>query len=558
MTTRLKGASREGSSRKAILLAFLLYFAVAVALQWVGGAYGSEFGEHADEPAHYITGLMVRDYIGSLASLDFTSPIEYAKRYYEHYPKVGLGHWPPGFYVVQAAWTLVFSPHRASLMLLLAAMAALLATLTFTVARREFPAPIAVTAGLMVAAHPLVQAFTREMMAELMTATTVFLAVVCYAWYLDSEKGRYSMAFGFFAALAALTKGTGFMLAGIPPLCVLLTRRFRFLLKPSYWAAALVVLALAGPWYYLAPGATHESAVPTSGMVRSPQNLGSSWYDAFIVFAGVGLVPFIGIGLADRVLVPMVRRRSVGGIWAASAAAIVCMVMMRALVTPARPPRHLLNMLPPVFLFAIAGLVCVFSLKPLRRLAPKLAVAAIVLILAVLFFVDYRHLRPKEYVGFEPVALEILKDPRLSQSVALVSSDPSGEGMFISEMAMNEPRRPGHIVLRGSKILSSATWFGWNARLLFNTPEELNQFLADVPVGLVVFDTDPPRPPLHHILLEQVLKGNPQQWQLAGRFPQRRGSGDRRGGIELYRLVDHEGKPARNVPSQLRKDFTGD
>ena len=43
---------RSGFLRKfwsATLLAFLVYLLVAVFFQWIGGAYTSELGEHADE-----------------------------------------------------------------------------------------------------------------------------------------------------------------------------------------------------------------------------------------------------------------------------------------------------------------------------------------------------------------------------------------------------------------------------------------------------------------------------------------------------------------------------
>jgi hypothetical protein len=45
-----------------------VFLAVAVAFQWLGGVYQSEFGGHPDEPAHYVTGLFVRDAIATVAA----------------------------------------------------------------------------------------------------------------------------------------------------------------------------------------------------------------------------------------------------------------------------------------------------------------------------------------------------------------------------------------------------------------------------------------------------------------------------------------------------------
>ena len=52
-----------------------------------------------------MTGLMVRDYIAAGFP---DSPFRFAENYYLHYPKVAIGHWPPVFYSIQAAWMLIF------------------------------------------------------------------------------------------------------------------------------------------------------------------------------------------------------------------------------------------------------------------------------------------------------------------------------------------------------------------------------------------------------------------------------------------------------------------
>src|SRR6202035_5156727 len=60
---------------------------LAALLQWKAGAYTVELSGNPDESAHYITGLMIRDYI---ASGHVTSPMTYAEQYYAHYPKIAF------------------------------------------------------------------------------------------------------------------------------------------------------------------------------------------------------------------------------------------------------------------------------------------------------------------------------------------------------------------------------------------------------------------------------------------------------------------------------------
>ena len=80
---------------------FTLFLVLTTVLQWSNGAFYSEFAGDADEPSHYVTGLMVRDYLAQLAP---APPMEYAEAYYIHYPRVAMGHWPPMFYAVEGVW----------------------------------------------------------------------------------------------------------------------------------------------------------------------------------------------------------------------------------------------------------------------------------------------------------------------------------------------------------------------------------------------------------------------------------------------------------------------
>ena len=96
---------RSWGSMRPPLLLLLLYFSITVLLQWASGTYHSDFGGYPDEPGHYVTGLMVRDYIAAGFP---DSPSRFAENYYLHYPKVAIGHWPPVFYSIQAAWMLIF------------------------------------------------------------------------------------------------------------------------------------------------------------------------------------------------------------------------------------------------------------------------------------------------------------------------------------------------------------------------------------------------------------------------------------------------------------------
>ena len=147
----------------------------------------SELGAHPDEAAHFVTGLMVRDY---LASGFHESPLRYADEYYRHYPKIGLGVWPPFFYLVQAVWTLVFPAGVATVLRLMIALGLALALVTGGWLWREFGWVEAVTGAVLLMALPLVQQYSNMVMAEMLSALLMFGAAGYFARYLEGEEWR--------------------------------------------------------------------------------------------------------------------------------------------------------------------------------------------------------------------------------------------------------------------------------------------------------------------------------------------------------------------------------
>ena len=81
--------------------AFLLFFVVTLFLQYESGAFHSEFAGYPDESAHYVTGLMVRDY---LAGFHYSEPRKFAEDYYGRFPKVAFGLWPPLLSLLESCW----------------------------------------------------------------------------------------------------------------------------------------------------------------------------------------------------------------------------------------------------------------------------------------------------------------------------------------------------------------------------------------------------------------------------------------------------------------------
>ena len=521
-------------TRRTAILLFFFYFGAAVLLQWRGNAFSAEFGETEDEAAHYVTGLMVRDYIAQ----GFPGPpLAYARNYYVHYPKVALGHWPPVFYIVQAFWTLLVPSCHVTLMLLMAGIAALLATILCISLQTEFARFWGVSLGLIFLSLPIVEQYSRDVMAEMLVALLVFLAVLSYGRYLDTERWQSGVWFGIWFGIALLTKGSAIQLALVPPVAVLLTRRIHLITRLSFWVPALAVGAIAGPWYYLVPGAQHETVARFGGVAFHGQRLGGSLTDWAIM---LGLVlsfgVLVGLGLS-------LRQRLRQGKWAAALAALAGAYIARLLIG-AFEGHHLLVNLPVLMMFvAVAGdWAWRWTLWNVRiRLATGVAS------LAALFAINLFSTAPKRHYGYTEVARSLLKAPEFKKSAVLVCSGVDGEGMLISEIAMNESR-PGHIILRGSKMLASSDWMSWEYRPRFIDPDQMMNYLESIPAGVVVMDEAGVRPP-HCQLLADGLKKHASQWELVAPV----GAAN----VHVYRLIGQENRPPGRIQIPMRSGLYG-
>jgi len=154
--------TRPAFGRMAIAL--LAFYALAIAIEAWNGAYSSEFGRYSDEGMHYVTGLMIRDFFTSPAA--WPHPMAFAKAYYAHFPKVGLGNWPPIFPLLQALWSLPFGVARPVMLLEVQLFVALTALLVYRQLAPRLGTGFAWLAGALLIASPLTQYVASMVMAE--------------------------------------------------------------------------------------------------------------------------------------------------------------------------------------------------------------------------------------------------------------------------------------------------------------------------------------------------------------------------------------------------------
>jgi hypothetical protein len=505
-------------------------FSAAMILQSLNGAVNSEYGGHPDEPAHYVTGLMIRDYIATALG---KHPMVFAEDYYDHYPKVALGNWPPMFYVMQAAWALPLGTSRDSIIAFMGILTALLAWLIYRALRNEFGQGLAFGAAVLFLLLPLVQEHSASIMTEIPITLFVMLATLAFGRFLDHERPMDAILFGLFAALGILTKGSALSLALAVPLAVAFTRRFHLLTKAAFWLPVPIVLVLAGPW-------TFKFREQAKAGWEFPQpcweftSKALSYYPAKLILSvGATLFVLAMFGLLTRTTV-MKRHEPGSGKWAMAAAVLFSVVLAHFVIPCGYEPRHLIPALPALVMFIVAGSEALVPAAAPRMTVGKARTLVDGLALAA-FFAGTFKVYQKGTFGLSPAAA-MASEKAGEPGRFLISSDATGEGIFIAEVAMLE-KRPGSTVRRASKVLASSSWSGAGYQAKFERDEDLIAALEKDGIHVVVTDDSMPanKRVKHHDQLIRALDGAPEKFELRGKLPMERGGVRHEDAIRIYR-----------------------
>src|SRR4029077_7855526 len=103
-------------------------------------------------------------------------------------------------------------------------------------------------AGVLLVCVPLVQSFSGVLMADMLVALLSIWAVLTWARYMETPSWRLAVVFAFFSAATILTKGNGFALALVPPVAIVMCRRWDLMKRPSLYGLAILILVASAPW----------------------------------------------------------------------------------------------------------------------------------------------------------------------------------------------------------------------------------------------------------------------------------------------------------------------
>jgi hypothetical protein len=513
---------------------FLVYFGFTVTMLYVSGAFHSGFDHHADEPAHFVTGLMLRDYVAQGFP---TTPMAFATDFYLHYPQVAFGHWPPVFYVLQAGWTLLFPPNHASLLFLMALLTCGTACILCQTAARHFSRTLAILAGLTYIALPLTQEYTSEIMIEMPLALFGFIAALAMVAVLERSTWRSAVWFGLAASVVILTKSSGWSLPLTAIIALVLSRKWKSNTIARFILSGGIVVVLCVPFYIwtrrMAFAGTEGKPMTVSHMAESLVRLIGLLPDAL----GIVLLLLAVGGIFWKVIL-LLRKAPLQPFWAVMASYVVSVIVFHAIAPTIAETRKLVMAIPVLVLFSFAALDWLAQ----KRLWMANGVA---LAMFVFFTVQTFYAAPQPADAFAEPAQTLLSHSEPGHELTLISSShPGGEGAFIADVAQREPR-PVRILLRATKLLSSSTWNGLNYTLRYTSPEAVRAAMEDLPVRMVAVDTSPGTSYPHHDLLLRTLHQYASDWQLIY------SNQNVREQIEIYRLT----KNITNAPGKIQIDL---
>ncbi len=501
----------------------------------------------SDPPAHFVSGVLVYDYLWTAFG---SNPLHFAESFYVRYPKVAIGHWPPVYYAVQAVWYGLFGTSPGVARALSAAVAAALAGLLFLRLRRGPSVSLAFAAAWAFLALPWVQRTALEVMSDLLTGLFTFLALLAFADLLDGRGKRAGGRFLVWSALAVLTKGTAVALGPFVLAAPLLAGRARCYRAPWYWGGGLGLAAI-GALFFLGAQVAGLAYPVTLGSLLRQMMSGKIAGAAVVAWWGSAPWPVFTLALVGFLDAAWARWRNRDQAPCTTDALVAAAFVFAQggfllLSNLTHEPRAFLPSLAPLVVLAVRAVAALGRFLPVR-------VAATASVLALSLAVVSGGRTPLNRVDGYATAAAAIPYPD-SGTLIVIGSDPPGEGAFIVERLVHDDRRAG-VVLRGTSLLAESDWMGTRSTLRFESPGQVRDWLLAQPVSHVVIDDSAKLGPDLQLLKDAVAGGT--DFRLAGRYPVTDRLGVRQGELWIYENPAAAGRHPTMVRVRLGLDRSG-
>jgi len=506
---RLQGAA-------AVVALSALFLLLCLLVQHSTGAWNAAFTAYPDEPSHFISSVMIHDYFVSGMT---TSPMSFARNYYNHYPFFAVGYWPPFYYLVTALSFLILGVGRAQALFVSALAAAGSASLLVILLRKRCGLVVAACSGFMFLSLPEVQHWFTAVMTDEMVVFFCLAAGVRLLIYLDRPTSFNAIFCGVCCACAVLTKYSGAYICVVPVAACILLRRFDVMKKPSFAVLYATFALVAGPWIL----ATMKGiAVGLPAVQNDPiaSRVASSLRFTLGVFP-LPLMIFVLLGIVLLLVFPAAQP-------ATSRADLVILALLclgsfsLLIVSPVEPePRYFLGVAAALLALSLGGWAAATN-----RTHSEPILSALAVVLTIAFMATHLGVYPRP--ADSPISSMVragTANPAWAGKRIVVASDL--EGPMIAEFAIQDHARPGYVLLRPSKLFSDEDWFGKHYVSRYDSVQKLAaSFSGTNPADLIVWHSRPSFAlKTHERLMDQMLSGGSLSWRKSLSLPASGGDG---------------------------------
>jgi hypothetical protein len=502
-----KSAPRARMKRDALWwLAAVLAVAVLVAAgQWRYGAWSAGYGAYPDEPAHFVGGLMVHDFL--LSGTHY--PLTFAKNYYLFQPYFAIGYWPPLFYLMEGGWMLVAGYSRTSMMILSGGLTAMLALLLFGAARRWMNAGMALAITGLFLAIPSVRWSSSVVMTDICVALFCLATTLAAGRYFETRAWKWVILTGLAASLALLTKYLSAFVLAPPVLLMLIDRRWDLIRSVRTWSIAGIVAVLCGPWIFLS---RKFAFIGLDFHPESPWNRIVQCAEVLYTDLG-GVLSILAVMAAFWVPLNWRRLNSAQRLLALQAPCLAFMLIAGPTGIEVR-----------YFLPGYPGLLVVIALA-LERAASKKNFARPLMTAAVVALVFARWAAYNSGPLPGETLRQVARDVTKAQNSRAILVPAGMEGPAIAELASVEPERSQVLLIRPSKLLARMNWTGSRYQLAVPDVKAMTSLFDQYPIDTIILAASPDRAELPHDRLLREMLASDSQWQIGRRYPQPGGGG---------------------------------
>lgn len=513
MPAEIEEAVTIGSPANALLrnVGTLLLVLAALGLQWHAFSILFDSSLHGDAAKHYTSGVLVFDYLHSGLG---SKPMPFAESFEVRYPLVGIGQWPPMYYVIQGLFYFVAGPSIRSAQILSALIAASVAFLVFATLRRMSTQTAFVAAAIFLAT-PLIQSAAWEVMSDLLTGFFVLLAIVAFARLLDSPDNWKAAAVIAVCSIAAvLSKGSAWALGLFFLIAPLLCRRPRFFIS-RWFIGSVLALILCGSIFYVVAarsGFGYPTRFPHYLSVDLQERLStlrrvSAFAPPTLIAAG-----FIGTIIAFHRRWLVKSSSSLDTLLLTAAAWVLSQLLFLFILPMTPEPRVLTPSLAPLVMLAVCFLQWLGNWladkNPVVAALAPLMVGAIIMLTCLASSLSRLD-------GFREAA-NAMPYPPDGALILVASNDWSGEEEVIAERLSHDPSHRD-VILRGTHVLADVDADRKDVPL-FTSPEAVRAYLLEMPVQFVVLGS-PPYDFAFLPLIEKAVTDDPQDFHLIAQVP---------------------------------------